>query len=225
MGQIRKDTLHNEGIYHIFNRSIAGYEIFNSSAEFDRMMDLIKLCRFNNFKYSYSQFAELEILRKKIIIEKLKQENDIIVEVVAYCLMPTHIHLALKQVSDDGIIKYLRRILNSYSKYFNTKHSRFGPLWAGRFKNVKVDNDEQLLHLTRYIHLNPTSVKIVDDPKDWIYSSYLEYIKPNKQTNLSKTDIMFNFSPKEYEKFCLDRKSYQQELSIIKSILIDNYTG
>lgn len=222
MVTIRKDFLVNNEIYHIFNRSIAGYVIFNNFEEYSRMIQLIKLCRYKNFDYKYSQFFKLDLPTRTKIINKLNNENDILVEIVAFCLMPTHIHLLLKQIMINGITKYLGRISNSYSKYFNIKHARIGPLWSGRFKNVIVENDVQLLHLTRYIHLNPTSAMLVKNPKDWVYSSYLEYINPNDKNKICIFDNLFDLSAKKYEKFCLDRKSYQRELSKIKSISIDN---
>ena len=70
----------------------------------------------------------------------------------------------------------MRRLLNSYTRYFNEKIKRKGPLWEGRFKKVLVNSDEQLLHLTRYVHLNPVSAGIVEKPEDWPCSSYREYI-------------------------------------------------
>jgi putative transposase len=79
--------------------------------------------------------------------------------------MPTHIHLVLRQLKDGGISKFMSNILNSYSRYFNIKHNRKGPLWEGRFRKVLVGSDEQLLHLTRYVHLNPVTACLVDKPK------------------------------------------------------------
>lgn len=221
----RQDVLANNQIYHVFSRSIAKFIVFNNQNEFNRMIELIRLCRFNNFHHKYSKFLELKPENRIEIIKSLENDNDVLVEIIAYCIMPTHIHLILKQVSDQGIIKYLGRILNSYSKYFNLKHNRKGPLWTSRFKNVIVDTDEQLLHLTRYVHLNPTSTNLVENPKDWIFSSYLEYIHPDEKKSICTFRKLFDFTPKEYEEFCLNRKSYQQELSKIKSILIDNYAG
>jgi putative transposase len=222
----RKEILVNNGIYHIFSRSIAGYIVFNNPAEFDRIIKLIKLCRFSNFNHRYSQFSELELKTKTAIIEKLEKDNDVLVEIIAYCIMPTHIHLLLKQIADNGITKFLGRILNSYSKYFNTKHQRNGPLWSSRFKSVLVFDDEQLLHLTRYIHLNPVSVGLVKEPGEWQYSSYKEYstTSSNKNNFCSYKNII-DLSSREYIKFAQDQKAYQRELSLIKFLLIDDYTG
>ena len=95
-----------------------------------------------------------------------------------------------------------------------------------RFKSVLVSKDEQLLHLTRYIHLNPTSAGLVKYPEKWSFSSYNEYINNTEtQGKICKFDNLFSISPKEYKKFVSDRKLYQKEISRIKKLLIEDYTG
>jgi len=226
MTNIRKESLENNEFYHIFTRSISKYIVFNDQSEYERMIGLISLHRFIDFNYSYSQFTELGIQTQQRIIRDLKNTNKLLVEIVAFCIMPTHIHLLLKQISNDGITKYMGRILNSYSKYFNTKHQRSGPLWASNFKNLLVSDDEQLLHLTRYIHLNPASAGLVKKLYSWQYSSYKEYINtPNDKNNVCNYEDIIDLDPKQYARFVQDRKDYQRELSLIKSLLIDDYTG
>lgn len=222
MANIRKESLANNEYYHIFTRSIAKYVVFNNQKEFQRILGLISLHRFIDFNYSYSQFAELDAQTQRNIIHDLKNKNNVLVDITAFCIMPTHIHLLLKQISNNGISKYMGRILNSYSKYFNIKHQRFGPLWSSNFKNVLVSNNEQLLHLTRYIHLNPSSAGIVKKSEKWQYSSYKEYssISDNKSC-ICKFKEIIDLSPKEYIKFVGDQQSYQRELSLIKHLTID----
>lgn len=225
MATFRKDPLVNEQYYHIYSRSIAKYVIFNDSSEFERMLDLINLYRFCDFDYKYSRFKQFDFQTQSEIIERLKNQNKTLVDIIAYSIMPTHIHLVLKQNTDDGITKYMSRILNSYAKYFNQKHHRLGHLWSQRFQNVLVNSDEQLLHLTRYAHLNATSAGLVKKPEDWFFSSYLEYIKPESSGGICNFDGLFDLTPAQYQKFVNDRKSYQRDLSIIKNILIDDYSG
>jgi len=121
----------------------------------------------------------------------------------------------------------MAKVLNGYSRYFNIKYQRIGPLWESRFKSVLVAADEQLLHLTRYIHLNPTSAGLVKNPEDWEYSSYNQYINPQekKSERFCEYSELFDLSPKQYRDFVDDRKSYQKEISIIKKALIDDYLG
>jgi putative transposase len=223
---IREDPLINNHYYHIYNRSIAKYTIFNNNQEFQRILQLIDLYRFSNFNFKLSYFNDLASITQNKILRKLKSNDKKIVSIVAFCIMPTHLHLLLKQNESNSISKYMGRILNSYSKFFNIQHNRFGPLWAGRFKSVLIKNNEQLLHLTRYIHLNPTSAKLVKNPENWEFSSYKEYIADSKYNNqLCETKNLFDINKNDYKKFVNNRKNYQRELALIKSTLIDGYSG
>jgi len=223
--QFRKDPLISGQFYHVFSRSISGYVIFNNDSEFLRMFNLLNLYRYEDFTYRYSAFIDLTANVQAGLIAGLKENSELIVEVVAFCIMPTHIHLVLKQKQDGGISKYMARILNGYSRYFNTRHGRNGPLWAGRFKSVLVENDEQLLHLTRYIHLNPSSAALVKNPEEWHFSSLPQYLEKDVETCICNKDGLFDMTAKSYNKFIQDRKFYQRDLSIIKSQLIDEYAG
>jgi putative transposase len=226
MAQARKDPLINNQIYHVYNRSIAGFKFFNTEDDYERMVRMIDLYRYNDFDYRFSRFDELDSDTKEKIISVLRENSSRSVEIIAYCLMPTHLHLVLKQLSESGISKYLSKLLNSYARYFNQKYKRSGHLWSGTFKSVLVEDDEQLLHLTRYIHLNPTSSKLAETPEDWAYSSYEEYLHPDKAScNICHFDGLFDLKSDEYKRFVDDRKEYQAKLSEIKSILIDDYTG
>jgi len=224
--QLRKDVLTNDHYYHVYSRSIAKFVVFNNAEEYSRMIEILKLYRFSDFNYKYSRFIGLEPEYQQAIINGLKKEGSALINIISYCLMPTHIHFILKQVMDKGISKYISRVLNSYARFFNVKHRRVGPLWAGRFKSVLVSGDEQMLHLTRYHHLNPTSANLVMRPEDWKYSSYREYIQldGDKEQICSLGDIL-DINPREYTKFVSDRISYQKEISKIKNIILDDYTG
>jgi len=227
MATFRKYPLENGNYFHVFSKSIAKFVVFNNDIEFSRMYELIDLCRFSNFNYKMSRFKNFGISTQNAIITKIKKENNRLVEIISYCLMPTHLHFILKQMKDNGITKYMSRILNSYSKYFNLRHKRSGPLWTSEFKNVLIENNEQLLHLTRYIHLNPASAGIVAKPEDWKFSSYRDFITPqqNKRESICKFDYLFNITPNDYKRFVDDQKSYQKKLSRIKNLLIDDYSG
>ena len=220
----RKIPLATDCYYHVYSRSIAGYVIFNEPADFYRMIELFDLYRYIDFNYRYSRFCELESVLQNQILKNIKVSSGNLVDIIAYCVMPTHIHLILKQNVDDGISKFMGKILNSYTRYFNIKHHRSGPLYDSKFKNVLVLTDEQLLHLTRYFHLNPTSAGLIEKPEDWLYSSYSEYLN-DKTDGICQFRSLFDLDTKQYQKFVNDRKSYQRELSIIKKFLIDDYTG
>lgn len=209
-------------IYHIFSRSIANYRIFNNDYEFNRMLQLIKYYQREN-DLKFSNFIESRLVQKEgfnNVLEIISSNKDKLVEIIAYCLMPTHIHLIVKQVQNNGISNYMRKILNSYSCYFNTKYERKGPLWESKFKNVLVDSDEQLLHLTRYVHLNPVTASMINNPDDWPFSSYKEYLMEDDNIICRSKDIL-EIKPSTYRKFVNDQISYQRELSKIKKLLVD----
>jgi putative transposase len=116
----------------------------------------------------------------------------------------------------------MNRVLNGYTRYFNAKHHRKGPLWTGRFKRVLVETDERLIHLTRYIHLNPVTAYLVDKPELWQFSSYREYLirEPMKE-KVCEFKHLLEISPNEYKKFVDDQISYQRELAAIKDLILD----
>lgn len=203
-------------IYHIFNRSISKFVIFNNDSEYSRMRDVIQFYQLEKHitKFSQASTKTLEFLSvKNLNTEKL-------VEIICYSPMPTHLHFVLKQLKDGGISKFMNNILNSYTRYFNIKHNRKGPLWEGKFKKVLVETDEQLLHLTRYIHLNPVTAHLVDKPEEWKWSSYQDYIFEKKESIYKYKDIL-DIKPDSYKKFVEDRISYQRELAKIKYLMFD----
>ena len=213
--------------YHIISRSIGKYRIFENDRNKKRFVDMLLYYNHINPPIRFSLLSERsEIYQKQITDHIRKDKNNHLVDLVSYCIMPTHVHLLLKQKIDNGIPVYMSKILNSYSRYFNTKFNRKGPLWSSRFKRKLVEDDNQLLHLTRYIHLNPSSVNLVLKPDDWVYSSYREYIGliklPNRICNFAG---LIDLSHEEYKKFTEDRISYQKQLSIIKNTSNNNYSG
>jgi len=221
---MRKVALVNQEIYHVISRSIAGYEIFNCPDDYSRFTNMIAFYK-KALPYKYSIFQKLTNGMRSSVLDNHQDINNP-VAIIAYCLMPTHIHLVIKQKTNKGISKFMSDLLNSYSRYFNIKHKRKGPLWEGRFKSVHVNKDVQLLHLTRYIHLNPSSVGLVERPNEWLSSSYQAYIDPSEcKSDICDLDGSIAIQPNEYEEFVNDRIAFQRELSKIKKLILENYTG
>jgi len=92
-------------------------------------------------------------------------------DLIAYCLMPNHFHLLLKQNSEIPISKLISKICTSFSKYFNLKYERVGSVFQDQFKSVLVESDEQIRWLIEYIHSNPVKAGIVSKAEDYLYSS------------------------------------------------------
>lgn len=221
---MRKDKLVTGEIYHIFTRSIADFIIFNNDIDFERMRQLIKYYKVDN-DVSFSNFFDLKIVQNigfNSAFDIIARDKANLVQIIAYCFMPTHIHLVLKQLSEQGISVYINNILNSYTRYFNIQHRRKGPLWESRFKSVLVESDEQLQHLTRYLHLNPVTAGLIDKPEDWPFSSYLEYLSEvNDAAIICQLNDILEIKPSLYRKFVNDQISYQRDLARIKSLIIE----
>jgi putative transposase len=208
-------------VYHTFTRSIAGFEIFRNESDYQRMGSMLRYYKVNNPPVKFSIFSDIK--NKENFYQRHFNSNDDLVDIVAYCFMPTHIHLILQQLKKDGISIFMGKVLNSYTRYFNLKNKRKGPLWESRFKNVEVETDEQLLHLTRYLHLNPVTANLVEDPQDWSFSSYKEYLG-EKQLEESTCNYsrLLNIAPEDYKEFVSSRKDYQRELSGLKELLFES---
>jgi putative transposase len=216
---MEEKTLAIGEFYHIYTKSIAGFNIFNNDDEFSRMRSVIKYYLAEDPLLSFSKF----IISSKPEPSKGKENNQVegIVRIIAYCLMPTHLHLILEQLEEKGISVFMNKVLNSYTRYFNLKHGRKGPLWESRFKNVLVSSDEQLLHLTRYIHLNPVTAYLVEKPEDWEWSSYSQYLGKDGD-GICCLDNVLEIESKRYQKFVEDRIGYQRELARIKAVIIED---
>ncbi|KKQ28340.1 MAG: hypothetical protein US48_C0040G0001 [Candidatus Levybacteria bacterium GW2011_GWA2_37_36] len=223
----RKVVLAPQQIYHIFNRGVAALPIFLNFKDYFRFLRLVDYYRFSNTSLSFSRLISLpKEERGKILIE-LKKKNSIHVEIITYCLMPNHFHFLLKQITDKGISIFMRNLQNSYVKYFNIKNERAGPLFQSMFKGVRVETDEQLLHVSRYIHLNPSTAYLVEPEnlEDYRWSSFLEYLsdKFNSSHSFLSPKIILDFFNKkdDYKKFVLDQASYQRELNKIKHLVLE----
>jgi len=176
MTTIRKVVFRNDEIYHVFNRGIERRTIFTNKRNYERARDLIRFYK-HKTRQRYSQVIRLtEDIRNKILDEVYKSEK--LIDILAYCLMPNHFHFLLKQNSEKGISTFVSNFTNAYTKYFNTKNQRLSPLFQGTFKAVLVESEEQLVHLSRYIHLNPVVSSVIreSDLDSYPWSSYPEYI-------------------------------------------------
>lgn len=208
----RRVVLANGELYHVLNRGVEEREIFLDKRDYLRFIKT----------FIYYQKAQPPVrFSFEERIKPPKDNSDNLIGIVSYCLMPNHFHFLLKQVKDGGISLFMSRLSNSYTRYFNTRYHRLGHLFQGPFKAKRIENNEQLLHVSRYIHLNPLVGFIVKDLRDYLYSSYLEYLGLAKGT-CQKELILDQFpSPKDYEKFVLDQKDYALRLEKIQKLILE----
>lgn len=212
----RKVPLVKGGYYHIYSKSIAEFEIFRFRDEYVRMRETFRFYRTAIRRMSYS--AAMKFVDGP---EAPQHHGPERFRLIAYCIMPTHFHLLVEQRTQNGISEFSRLSLESYTHFFNKKSRRKGPLWQSRFESRKVETDEDLLHMTRYIHLNPASAGLVKRPEDWEFSSYHEYLRSPKTPPLCDFKKNVPLTSAAYKKFADDRIDYQRSLQIIKAHLLD----
>ena len=203
----------NNSFYHIYNRGVEKRQIFLDERDYERFIQTLFYYQFNGPKPRFSTHKRFRV--------KDFSKHPKIIEIVCYCLMPNHFHFLLKQNQENGIHEFLSKVINSYTKYFNTRYRRVGPLFQGQFKAVSVETDDQLLHLSRYIHLNPFVAEITKDWQNFPYSSVKEFIAG--EPSLCSTEHILNFfkNPDKYTEFISNQKDYALQLARIQHLLID----
>lgn len=219
----RKTPIITNYIYHVFNKGIDGRPTFTDKREYVRAITTIQFYQFLNPPIKLSKFLELEKTRQDKIASK--PDGQKLVRILAYCLMPNHFHFLVEQISEKGISKFLGQFQNSFTRYFNTKNNRLGSLFLDQFKAVRVETDEQLLHLSRYIHLNPYTSAVVENflkLQQYPWSSLVSYTSSyNDGITNPETVLGFFKNPKLYLKFLEDQKDYQKELHQIKHLSLE----
>ncbi len=152
---MRSIVLANNEIYHVFNRGIELRPTFTTKREYERALIAFNVYRFKSPSLRLSKALLLEKAEREKFFLKLTKEGQKLVDVLSYCLMPNHFHFLLRQRLENGISEFLSNFSNSYTRYFNTKHHRNGALFQGIFKATIIESEEQFIHVSRYIHLNP----------------------------------------------------------------------
>lgn len=210
-------------VYHIYNRGVERRQIYSDSREYARFLDTMQYYQYSNPVIRYSKYLQQPIDVRKNILDGLRTQPKII-DLYAYCLMPNHFHLLVRQERDRGISQYLANLSNSYSKYFNTKHARVGPLLQGPFKAVLIETDEELLHVSRYIHINPVVSLIIPREKldSYPWSSFSEYLGKSALPLVNKMPILSHFpSLDRYRDFVYDQITYAQTLEKMKHLYFE----
>lgn len=204
----------NGEFYHLYNRGLNKQNIFNSARDYSRFIQTFHYYQIQNPKPKFSNYRASKMFQIN--------ENRKIVEIIAYCLMPNHFHLLVRQSKDGGISEFMRKFIHSYTKYRNVKNKLQGPLFQGIFKAVRVESEEQLLHLSRYIHLNPLVSFLSKDLNTYPWSSYPAYIGLTKNSEINPQEILNFFkTPREYKKFVLDQADYGMSLEFLKHSALD----
>jgi len=215
-----------ESYYHIYNRGVNKRVIFKDKQDYSVFLSYLKTyllpkdtdqlnSKVKNPDTSYTDKSQAEAL---LLLNNFSDK----IELLAYCLMPNHFHLLIKQQGESDMEYLMRSLMSRYSKYFNKRHHRVGPLFQGRYKAVLVESDAQLLHLTRYIHRNPfplqslqrTVLSREDSPLFIQPTSYPNYLGQINQQWLKPDFILENFSKTGFNSYQAFVESQDNDLEV-----------
>ncbi|MCD6453728.1 MAG: transposase [Candidatus Aminicenantes bacterium] len=97
------------------------------------------------------------------------------IKIHCYALMPNHYHIVLT-TPFANLSKAIHYLNSSYTNWFRTKYTLVGSILQGRYKSLLVDTDSYLLALSAYVHLNPLKAGLVDELKNFKWTSYRVYL-------------------------------------------------
>jgi putative transposase len=208
----KKPEFVNGEIYHVFNRGVDRRIVFEGDGDYFRFIS--SLYEFNNKDRIKMRDRILERMaikqnytsRTGVVKEKKPREK--VVEVIAFCLMPNHYHLILRQIAENGVSNFMQKIGCGYTSYFNQKYDRVGggSLFQGKFKAVHVAENGQFLNLVNYVFTNPTSIlypewkdgglidanKAIEFLNSYRWSSYLDSIGIKNFPSVTDRDFIGN---------------------------------
>lgn len=208
--------------YHLFNRTIGKEIIYADKRNLSRMIHLVDHYRFPQ-PLRYSQFKTLPDKSKQAYLNKVSKETPL-VEIFSFAFMPNHFHFLLKQTREHGLVTFISNLQNSFAKFFNLKYKRHGSLFTKPFKGKWVETDEEFVHISRYIHLNPvTSFQInSDDLAIYPWTSLPYYLNKLENRFISTSMLLSRFkTPAKYYQFIKDQADHQRKLGRIKHLLFD----
>lgn len=190
---MKKPPLLNDHIYHIYNRGVEKRKIFLNKEDYFRFTH--NLFEFNdespainlNFHLGGNRTTKLSNLTSEVGLPKLERKpRKLLVDILAFCLMPNHFHLLLQQRKNHGITNFMRKMGTGYTNYFNKKYNRVGPLFQGKFKAILLEDDTHFRYLPFYIHANPLALMPPQERRNpktalrflesYRWSSYPDYI-------------------------------------------------
>lgn len=197
---IRADV--GDSYYHVYARGASKQSVFLESADYSYFLHLIE-------RYLSTEQA---ISKSGVVYPNFRQG----LELLAFCLMSNHFHLLIYQREQGSLARFMKSLMTSYSRYFNLKYKRTGSLFESRYKASLISSDEYLLHVSRYIHLNPRSWRL------YPYSSLIFYRRGNEPEWLQTQRVLNQHDSREgYYAFVADYEDHRLALESLKFELAD----
>ncbi|MFA5360632.1 MAG: transposase [Candidatus Paceibacterota bacterium] len=200
-------------IVHVLNRGVDKRKIFLDDQDYFRFVhDLFEFNDKDSVNNVFSTFERKynnnDVGRPNIYKYKVERKpRKMLVDILAFCLMPNHYHLLLTSKVQNGIALFIKKLNGGYAKYFNARYERKGALFEGRYKKVMVEHEAHFIHLSYYIHLNPLDliapewrerklndfVKAIKFLDLYRWSSHLDYLGKKNFPSVTQRDFLLNF--------------------------------
>ncbi|MBI2589320.1 transposase [Candidatus Saccharibacteria bacterium] len=189
-----------ESYYHVYGRGHNKGVVFRDDDDYAVFLNLFKRY-LSNKPVQDKKGREYPWLQKEV-------------DLLVFCLMPNHFHALIYQRNSDAMTKLFKSVITTYGMYFNKKYKCVGPVFQGRFKASMIDRDNYLMHISRYIHLNPKNYE------RWAFSSLPFYLGRQKAEWLKPDSILEFFDGRiDYRKFVEDYENHKKMFDEIKEEL------
>lgn len=213
---------------HLYNRGVDKRVIFTNETDYRRFEETIRIARLSHSpKLSWiKEQSQLGNLSQKDLLGLEESYGPPLINIHAYTLMPNHFHIQAEEMVKYGAQKFIQRLGNGYTKYFNAKYERCGHLLESKFKYVVIETEEQFMHLARYIHTNPSNSSkpnlTPEQLKHYPWSSLSDYRGLKKHPFCEISKVMSYF--KSADDFWEFTKSgiNKEELNLSPELLIDS---
>lgn len=236
---IKRPQLANGEIYHIVIRAIENLKLFRDQKDYFRMIH--DLFIFNNEAPALSSYRNT-INRSRTVLDSLpgdRTQRKLLMEILAFCLMPNHLHLLVRQLRDGGISKFMRKIGAGYAGYYNQKYKRSGHLFQGKYRIVHIKDDKQLITVFVYIHTNPVALVVpgwkekgirgkelkraLKTIENYRWSSYPDYLGKRNFPSLTSREFLVKElgGVKECQRFVNDWLQFKKELADFEQLAIE----
>lgn len=210
--------------YHCYTRSIDKQVVFKDVDDYNRFLESLYLC---NGSRTLLRGALYRPSHEHLLSLK---RGEPLVAIGAYCLMPNHFHLLLRQIAEGGISTFMQKMGTSFSMYYNLKYEHVGNVFIKPFRAKHVGQDDYFQRVIQYIHLNPAEIfepqwkeGTVGNMKslsmqlgDYRYSSLADYLGTKRPENTiidSATANLFE-SPLSLEGLLHEAAEYYRELNL-----------